>query len=95
MIMNMYMLPTDEAFIEEIAKAIAKNRILSEVGSDVNDMITFIPEVADKVEGILDDVFDNIWAGMGEQDVKQKDLYREDAKAAISAINLKLLTLSP
>lgn len=92
--MNNYLLPTDDIFVEEIAKAIARNRILVEAEDNIVGMIGFMPNIEDKLEAALEPVFTALWEGKHENDEYQRNLYREDAKSAIAAINLKLLTLS-
>jgi hypothetical protein len=39
----------------------------------------------------FDSVFEKLWAGNSPHDELQKSMYRSDARAAISAINLKIL----
>jgi hypothetical protein len=86
-----YMIPSNEQFIEHIAKAIAKNRILIEAKQTVSGIVDAVPDVMEQLEEILDQTFDEMWknGSAGEQ----RHIYREDAKAVISAINMKLLTM--
>ena len=91
--MNNYLLPTDEKFIEDIAKAIAKNRLIGETSFSLNDMVGIQLNLSEMIEDVLEPIFDNLWEGFSDHDQTQKELYREDARAAIAAINLKLLTM--
>ncbi len=90
--MNNYMIPTDEKFVEEIAKAIARNRLQEDTIAEVNSILGDTPNTGDLVDELLDRVFELLWAGNGPRDITQKIAYRRDALAAISAINLKLIT---
>jgi hypothetical protein len=86
------MLPTDDEFVEYIAKSIARNRIQSEASSAMEEIIGLKLEENEVLERTFDRVFEQLWALSGEYDNRQKDLYRGDARAAIATINLKLLT---
>lgn len=87
------MLPVDDKFVEEIAKSIAKSRILYEAGIIIEELSLNSPAMHNVVEILIDDVFENTWNDINENNQCRKDMYRLDAKAAIAAINLKLLTL--
>jgi hypothetical protein len=56
---------------------------------DITDS-TDIPQ--NTIENEFDRIFERLWAGTTVGDERQKALYRNDALAAIRAINLKLLT---
>ena len=92
--MNDYLLPTDEDFVDSIAKAIAKNRILGDASAIVENMMGTKTEITEALESLFDPIFENLWTGETEHDAIQRKMYREDAKAAIAAINLKLLTMT-
>lgn len=85
------MIPTNDQFVELIAKAIAKNRILNEAKESVEDIIDRVPDVMEQLEDVLDKTFEEMWKSGSAGD--QRQLYREDARAVISAINMKLLTM--
>ena len=91
--MNNYLLPTDEKFIEDVAKAIAKNRLISETSLALDGMMGCELNLTERIETVLNPMFDEIWDGESPHDQTQKNLYREDARAAIATINLKLLTM--
>jgi len=58
----------------------------------LKDLIGVGLDDSDKLESTFDKIFEGLWNGTSAHDEKQKDQYREDARAAIAAINLKLLT---
>lgn len=91
--MNTYMLPTNDDFIEEIAKSVAKERILSDLRETMGASPGISAEAKSTLENTFIEVFETIWAGITAQDKRQRDLYIADARAAVSAINLKLMFL--
>jgi len=90
--MTQILLPTDADFVEAIARAIAKDRLFREASVALDDMIGIRLDSHISLENAFDRVFEAIWSGTSEVDEHQKAGYRNDARAAISAINLKLLT---
>ncbi len=93
--MNNYLVPVDEKFVEEVAKAIAKDRMQRNASNTVEHMLGKNPAITKNLEAVFDRVFDKLWEGNSEADNLQKDGYRNDAIAAIRLINLKLLTDQP
>ena len=93
--MNNYLIPVDEKFVEEVAKAIAKDRLQRDAASTVEHMLGKNPAITSQIESVFDRVFDKLWEGDTDADKIQKDGFRNDAIAAIRLINLKLLTLQP
>jgi len=93
--MNNYLIPTSEKFIEEVAKAIAKDRLQRDASFTIESMIGKNPELTKNLEKVFDRIFDKLWEGNTDADNIQKDGYRKDAIAAIRLINLKLLTDQP
>jgi hypothetical protein len=91
--MSNYLLPTDDVFLDDVAKAIAKNRLLSEAEVIIDEMIPAEFDVEDALDTMFTPIFERLWAGTSEHDKHQRKMYREDARIAIAAINLKLLTL--
>lgn len=89
--MTQILLPTDTEFVEAVARSIAKDRLFREASVVLDDMIG-VKLDASPLESAFDRVFDMMWSGTTEVDERQKAGYRNDARAAISAINLKLLT---
>lgn len=90
--MNNILLPTDDDFVEAVARAIARDRLHRDASSAMQQMIGVPLEASEKLEGSFDMIFEKLWQGTSPQDMNQKDAYRNDARAAIAAINLKLLT---
>jgi hypothetical protein len=89
--MTTYLIPADAVFVEAIAMAIAKGRLKGDAVHVLQDMVGIDINMSDALDATFDAVFDKIWAGTSELDMRQKDSYRADAVAAISAINLKLM----
>lgn len=90
--MNNYLIPVNEQFVEEVAKAIARDRLQRDAASTVQNMLGKNPAITKSIESVFDRVFDKLWEGDSEADNAQKEGYRNDAIAAIRLINLKLLT---
>lgn len=90
--MSNYLLPADNEFIDSVAKAIAKNRLLIETSAILNDIVGVSLNTEIDIEKIVNPMFDAVWDSVIDAD-EQLNLYRSDARAAIAAINLKLLTM--
>ena len=90
--MQDYLVPTNDTFIEHIAKSIARSRMFSEASSDLFESTGIKLADGDPLEATFDHVFDTLWNDRSPTSEVQKSLYRRDAAAAIRAINLKLLT---
>lgn len=90
--MNNYMIPVNEKFVEEVAKAIARDRLQRDASHTVEQMLGKNPTITKNIEAVFDRVFDKLWEGTSDADNAQKEGYRSDAIAAIRLINLKLLT---
>ena len=89
--MSEYMVPVNEEFVEDIARSIAKARIQADTlrlaqqrGIDEKILLQSL-EVA----------FERLWEGYDESDIALRAAYVEEARAAISAINLKMLLIAP
>ena len=93
--MSDYMIPSDDEYVEAVAKAIARNRLFEEAAAQLGG-ITGIDQfdslVQETMRQSFDIVFQRLWDGTSEIDMQQKAAYRADARAAIAALNLKLLT---
>lgn len=89
--MNNYMLPSDDDFIETIAKAIARDRLYRESEHAIAELVNRSNIDNETIDVTFNTVFENLWAGTSTNDINQKNNYRADARAAISAINLELL----
>jgi predicted lipoprotein len=90
--MSTYLIPTDESFVEVIARSIAKNRLEQDASTSMTELLGVKIDISEKMEATLDRVFETLWAGSTENDQHQRATYRSDALAAINAINLKLIT---
>jgi hypothetical protein len=90
--MDNLLLPVNDEFIDITARAIARNRIYQEASSALENMIGVGIGDSDRLEATFNSIFDNLWNGTSQHDEEQKSQYRADARAAIAAINLKLLT---
>ena len=88
----MYLVPTDDEFVESIAKTIARNRMHLDVSNEMEEMIGISLETSESLESTFDEIFNNLWSGTSSTDARQRNLYKSDALAAIRAINLKLIT---
>ena len=86
------MIPANEEFVENVAKSIAKNRVLTEAIASVKDIIKTVPNVKEQIEEVIDQTFDHIWNCETASD--QCQLYRDDARAVIAAINMQLLMVT-
>lgn len=86
-----YLVPGDDDFVEIVAKAIAKNRLHRDTSQVVEEVAGVPFEEIERLETAFDAIFERLWAGDTEHDETQKSQYRSDARAAIAAINLKLL----
>ena len=89
--MSQYMLPTNDEFVDSVAKAIARDRMYREASDALEDMIGIRIESVDRLDQGFDPVFETVWNGNKPFNIEQRESYRQDARAAISAINLKLL----
>ena len=92
--MNNLLLPVNDEFIEIVAKAIAKNRMHQDASLALQDLIGIGLNDSDSLELTFDKIFERLWSGNTAHDEGQKDQYRSDARAAVAAINLKLLVSS-
>lgn len=90
--MSQFMIPTDDEFVEQIAMSIARERMYREASDVLEDVVGVRIEDVSIMDQSFDAVFHKIWNGTSELDYNQRDSYRADARAAISAINLKMLT---
>lgn len=90
--MNNYMIPADDDTVELVARAIARDRLHRDADEGVYNTLGVHLGDSDALEDSFERVFETLWASRMPGDMKQKDSYRADARAAISALNLKLLT---
>ena len=87
-----YLLPNDEEFVNQIARAIARDRLLRDATEALQEMTGLTIRETDALTSSFDRAFELLWAGNSDIDRRQKASYAADAIAAINAINLKLLT---
>lgn len=90
--MSIYFIPTDPEFVEHVAKAIARQRVQHDAATAIKNLIgREISLEETSFERTLDKIFDRLWEGTSPHDIQQRTNYTNDALAAISAINLKLI----
>jgi hypothetical protein len=86
----------DDSFVECIAKSIARQRLRGVACDAISDLsgvdVTLTDKIEHKIDLMFDLMFDDIWSGTSDNDRRQRETYYSDARAAINAINLKLLT---
>ncbi len=88
-----YMIPSDDATIEAVARAIARSRIHRD--ADLQALIRMVGasiHERERLEASFDRIFEMLWEKDSPEDNQQKADFREDARVAISILNLKLLT---
>ena len=89
------MLPVDDDFVEVVAMAIAKNRLFHDASNTIETMTGEKMQSNDLVDKTFDSIFEGLWSSQGPEHDLQRSKYREDARSAISAINLRLLIHTP
>jgi len=89
--MNNYMIPTDDETVEMVARAIARERLHNDADEGLFQALGVHLGDHNALEGSFERVFEMLWGSTQPGDEKQKERYRSDARAAIAAINLKLL----
>ena len=88
------MIPVNDEYVDLVAKAISRNRMQQGVSDVLLDMTGTSLSQSETLSQSFDYLFDLVWNGSDPQDEIQKNEYRNDARAAIAALNLKLL-MSP
>ena len=88
--MSDYMIPVNDEFVNEIAKSIA----ISRIQSDAKKMAELQQLDFSTLTSNLESSFTKIWSSNEEPDVRLREIYIDEARAAILSINLKLLTLT-
>ncbi len=89
--MTAYLIPTDDAMVEKVAKSIAKNRLHTDAKASLSSVIN-VEAIDDRLDATIDRIFDALWSGTTDHDELQRENYRSDALAAIGTINLVLIT---
>jgi hypothetical protein len=90
-----YMIPSDDATIETVARAIARSRIHRDADQALVRMAGVSLNDNQRLEESFDRIFEILWNRDDPADHRERETYRADARAAISAINLKLVTSTP
>ena len=86
--MTQYLIPSDDEFVEFIARTIARERLMDEASYILRIQIDDVEEL----EKRFDRMFDRVWSSQTTDGGDQRAGYMKEARAVISAINLKLLT---
>jgi hypothetical protein len=87
------LLPTDEKFVEQVAKAIARDRLHREAVELLKDALGMDLPESPALDRRFDIEFESLWAGDEEECVWNRENYTIDAITAINKINLMLLTM--
>ena len=90
--MTGYLIPSTDVFVDDVAKAIARNRLKNEAAAELESTTGIRMDDVSGIELTFDRIFDQLWSSPGITAETQRKNYREDAAAAIRAINLKLIT---
>jgi hypothetical protein len=86
------LLPTNEDFVESIAKSIGRERLFREASEVLNQVGVILPS-SDELESKFDVEFEHLWNHGDDACVWNKESYCADALAAINKINLLLLMM--
>jgi len=90
-----YMIPTTDSYVDTVAMAIAKSRVLQDATAlmeSAGPKGWMNDQVKESIAKTVDRTFQNLWNGTAEIDSFNRAAYREEARAVISALNLKFLT---
>jgi hypothetical protein len=90
--MTQYVVPNDLEFISEIAKSIARERMIKESTLRIVEKGISVENV-EQMENAMEKVFERLWSSPEEINMHQRKSYIDDARVAINAINLKLILL--
>lgn len=85
------MIPADDATVEAVAKAIARSRIQRDANQELDRIAGVSIHDHSRMEEYFDPIFEMIWSRDNPEYNRRKADYREDARVAISSLNLKLL----
>ena len=93
------LIPSDTNFVSSVARAIARQRLWTEsVNLMKHDLLGASDEIVNQIVNSsvfvesFDETFEMLWARQEQLDELVRSGFMEDARAAISAINLNLLT---
>jgi hypothetical protein len=87
------LLPTDEKFVEQVAKAIARDRLHREAADLLKAALGIALPESQALDKRFDLEFEMIWVGEDEECTSNRENYMIDAITAINKINLMLLTM--
>ena len=87
------LLPTTNTFIEEVAKAIGRDRLYRDAADLLETALGIKLADTDSLDNRFDKEFERLWVGTDEECVWNRESFEADAIAAINKINLLLLTL--
>ena len=88
------MLPTSDAFVEQVAKAIGRDRLYRDAADLLQHTLGIKLADTDNLDNRFDREFERLWEGTDEESVWNRESFEADAIAAINKINLLLLTLT-
>lgn len=88
------MLPTSAVFVEQVAKAIGRDRLYRDAADILQQTLGIKLADTDNIDNRFDREFERLWEGTDEESVWNRENFEADAIAAINKINLLLLTLT-
>lgn len=89
----MMLIPTDEKFVEAVAKAVGKDRLYRDAADILKTTLGIVVKDSDSLDRRLDIEFEKLWTSDDEESVWNRENFMADALTAINKINLMLLTM--
>lgn len=87
------LLPVDEQFVEQVAKAIGRERLYRDAADLLDKAVGIKLPESDGLDARFDREFERLWLSTDEESTWNRENYRADALVAINKINLLLLTM--
>lgn len=87
------LIPTDEKFVEAVAKAVGKDRLYRDAADILKTTLGIVVKDSDSLDRRLDIEFEKLWTSDDEESVWNRENFMADALTAINKINLMLLTM--
>ena len=87
------LIPTSEAFVEEVAKALGRDRLFRDAADMLKTNVGITLQETEALDARFDGMFEQLWAGDDEEAEWNRESYKADALAVINKINLLLLTM--
>ena len=87
------LIPTSEAFVEEVAKALGRDRLFRDAADMLKTNVGITLQETEALDARFDGVFEQLWAGDDEEAEWNRESYKADTLAVINKINLLLLTM--